>query len=551
MLPVEIPESAEVRGSNTSDHSILIKAEKDISVVLVYRKSGSIGTMTVYPAQALGTVYYVVTPTVSTNYFKEFAIIAWQVPTTVDIHLKGAVTFNGQSHPAGSILRVSLKALQVIQLQSSDDLSGTMIKSVHPVAVLSGHSCIVKYSYCDHVIEQLLPVSGWGTSFIVPPVFFQTNPDIAYVVAAQNTHIEYQQGTRKKSLDMVAGEVRQFDIRFPHALYISANAGIQVLFFFTGFKTTKFDSFLINIPAITSYGQSYHIDGISNFKISAVLIAKRSEMLSITRDKQPIRGIQWKAVPGTLYQWGTYNLKAGAQSLSLEHPGTPFGVLVFGGREYEAYGFAPPPLPLSGCRSRSFDMVMVIDGSGSIGAENFQLVKQFVNHIVDFLEVSPHGTQVGLVQYSDSPHTEFPLNKYTSAAQIKAAVQKVKYMESGTMTGLALKYMLEQSFSAREGARPLSQDVSRIGLVFTDGQSSDNVAEWAIKAKESGIVMYAVGIGNAAEDELRTIASEPVDEHFLYGVDFSAMEKIASKLKTKICDERTSLQEKDALTMQS
>ncbi|KAL8220192.1 UNVERIFIED_CONTAM: hypothetical protein K2H54_040307 [Gekko kuhli] len=541
MLPVEIPESAEVRGSSTSDNSILIQADNDISVVLVNRKLYSVGTMTVYPAQALGTVYYMITPygRKSTRYLKEFAVIGWQVPTTVDIYLKADVKFNGRSHPAGSTLHVSLEALQVIQLQSLGDLSGTMIRSVDPVAVLSGHVCVAKNSYHDHVVEQLLPVSGWGTSFIVPPIFFQTNPDIAYVVAAQNTHIKYHQGTQERSLDMAAGEVRTFDVRSPQELYISADAGIQVLFFFTGGINKKkvFDPFLINIPAITNYGNSYHIDGMTGFENSAILIAKTSETLGITRDKQPIHGIQWRTVPGTLYSWGTYNLEAGAQSLSLEHPETPFGVLVFGGRDHEGYGFAPPPLPSSGCQARHFDMVMVIDGSGSVGTQNFEVVKQFVNHIVDFLEVSAHGTRVGLVQYSSSPRTEFSLNRYTTAAEIKAAVQGVQYMGGGTMTGLALKHMLEQSFSTQEGARPPSKDVGRIGLVFTDGESGDNVAEWATKAKESGIVMYAVGIGQADENELQTIASEPVDEHFLYAAEFKDTDKIAVKLQSKICDE--------------
>ncbi|KAL8220195.1 UNVERIFIED_CONTAM: hypothetical protein K2H54_040357 [Gekko kuhli] len=179
---------------------------------------------------------------------------------------------------------------------------------------------------------------------------------------------------------------------------------------------------------------------------------------------------------------------------------------------------------------------MVIDGSGSIGAQNFELVKQFVNRIVDFLEVSAHGTRVGLVQYASTPRTEFPLNRYTRAAEIKAAVQRVRYMAGGTMTGLGIKHMLEQSFSTWEGARPVSQNVGRIGLVFTDGQSGDNVAQWATKAKESGIVMYAVGVGNAAKQELQAIASEPVDEHFFYATDFNAMQQIASKLKSRICD---------------
>lgn len=129
---------------------------------------------------------------------------------------------------------------------------------------------------------------------------------------------------------------------------------------------------------------------------------------------------------------------------------------------------------------------MVIDGSKSVRPQNFELVKQFVNRIVDLLEVSPDGTHVGLVQYSSRVRTEFPLNKYHSAEEIKAAVMKMEYMEKGTMTGLALKHMVEHSFSELEGARPLSHNVPRIGLVFTDGRSQDDISEWAQRAKESG-----------------------------------------------------------------
>lgn len=135
---------------------------------------------------------------------------------------------------------------------------------------------------------------------------------------------------------------------------------------------------------------------------------------------------------------------------------------------------------------------MVIDGSKSVRPQNFELVKQFVNRVVDLLEVSPQGTRVGLVQYSSRVRTEFPLNKYHSADEIKKAVMDVEYMEKGTMTGLALKHMVEHSFSELEGARPLSHNIPRIGLVFTDGRSQDDISEWARRAKESG----AGGVGN-------------------------------------------------------
>uniref|UniRef100_A0A7N9AMD3 Matrilin 4 n=1 Tax=Mastacembelus armatus TaxID=205130 RepID=A0A7N9AMD3_9TELE len=191
------------------------------------------------------------------------------------------------------------------------------------------------------------------------------------------------------------------------------------------------------------------------------------------------------------------------------------------------------------CRSANIDLVLLIDGSKSVRPQNFELVKKFVNQVVDSLDVSAHGTRVGLVQYSSRVRTEFPLNMYHSADEIKAAVMKVAYMEKGTMTGLALKHMLENSFSEAEGARPLGRNIPRIGLVFTDGRSQDDITEYAKRAKEAGITMYAVGVGKAVEDELREIASEPVEKHFYYTTDFSAINTIAENLKLNVCPEES------------
>lgn len=49
-----------------------------------------------------------------------------------------------------------------------------------------------------------------------------------------------------------------------------------------------------------------------------------------------------------------------------------------------------------------------------------------VLQVVDSLDVSAHGTRVGLIQYSSRVRTEFPLNMYHTADEIKAAVMKVK-----------------------------------------------------------------------------------------------------------------------------
>ncbi|XP_014703259.2 matrilin-2 isoform X4 [Equus asinus] len=188
------------------------------------------------------------------------------------------------------------------------------------------------------------------------------------------------------------------------------------------------------------------------------------------------------------------------------------------------------------CTEGPIDLVFVIDGSKSLGEENFEIVKQFVTGIIDSLAISPKAARVGLLQYSTQVRTEFTLRNFGSAKDMNKAVAHMKYMGKGSMTGLALKHMFERSFTQVEGARPLSARVPRVAIVFTDGRAQDDVSEWASKAKANGITMYAVGVGKAIEEELQEIASEPTDKHLFYAEDFSTMGEINEKLKKGICE---------------
>ncbi|KAG8143307.1 hypothetical protein E2320_000562 [Naja naja] len=307
-VPVDLPVSLEMKGSGIFAHSIVIESQHDISVVLFNRKLYSIASMTLYPVHELGDTYYVITPpgTITDSYRKEFAVIAWKTPTQVTIEPQGKIIFKRRLYAAGSTLTVSLKAFEVLQLQSTEDLSGTRIQSSAPVAVLSGHVCVQENYYCDHVAEQLLPISKWGQTFIIPPVPLQTGFDIIYVVACQNTRVVYQSGQDKGFQDMVPGEIARLPLQLSQALYISADAGIQVAFFFTGIKIGNigYDPFLINVPDVTSYGLAYRIDGFRKFDNHVLLIAKSSE--TVTWDKSVVAGIQWQLVPGSEYSWGEY-----------------------------------------------------------------------------------------------------------------------------------------------------------------------------------------------------------------------------------------------------
>uniref|UniRef100_A0A672YI41 Matrilin 2 n=1 Tax=Sphaeramia orbicularis TaxID=375764 RepID=A0A672YI41_9TELE len=186
----------------------------------------------------------------------------------------------------------------------------------------------------------------------------------------------------------------------------------------------------------------------------------------------------------------------------------------------------------SECGDGVMDLVFVIDGSKSLGPTNFELVKQFVNSIVDSLDISRTGTHVGLLQYSTKVRSEFTLGQFTSAQDVKQAVSRIQYMGRGSMTGSALRHMFEVSFSSKEGAR---SNIPRVSIVFTDGRSQDDVSEWASKAKNSGVTIYALGVGKAIEQELREIASEPDEKHLYYAEGFEKMGEITKKLKSSMC----------------
>lgn len=56
--------------------------------------------------------------------------------------------------------------------------------------------------------------------------------------------------------------------------------------------------------------------------------------------------------------------------------------------------------------------------------------------------------------------------------------------------GLALTYILENSFKPEAGARP---GVSKIGILITDGKSQDDVIPPAKNLRDAGIELFAIG----------------------------------------------------------
>ncbi|XP_077431453.1 collagen alpha-6(VI) chain [Vanacampus margaritifer] len=176
----------------------------------------------------------------------------------------------------------------------------------------------------------------------------------------------------------------------------------------------------------------------------------------------------------------------------------------------------------------------MVDGSWSIGTENFEQIRQFLSALVNGFDVGPDRVRMALVQYSTTPRTEFLLNSFQNKADILQYIKTLPYMGGGTHTGQGLDFMLSQHFVEEAGSRS-NQNVPQIAVVITDGKSQDNVESHALELKRKGIVLYAIGIKDADEDQLREIASEPHSQYVYSVSDFAALQGISQSIVQTLC----------------
>lgn len=70
---------------------------------------------------------------------------------------------------------------------------------------------------------------------------------------------------------------------------------------------------------------------------------------------------------------------------------------------------------------------------------------------------------------------------------------------------------------------------------MTDGRPQDNVRDIAVKAREAGIEIFAIGVGRVDMTTLRQMASEPLDDHVDYVESYSLIEKLTKKFQEAFC----------------
>eukprot|EP00066_Takifugu_rubripes_P018296 XP_011607562.1 PREDICTED: collagen alpha-1(XXVIII) chain-like [Takifugu rubripes] len=193
------------------------------------------------------------------------------------------------------------------------------------------------------------------------------------------------------------------------------------------------------------------------------------------------------------------------------------------------------------CRATPLELVFVIDGSESVGPRNFELLKDFVNSLIDRVSVSQEATRIGVVLYSHVNIVVASLQQRSSQNDLKASIRTMQYLGEGTFTGSAI-HRANQLFQA---SRP---GVRKVALILTDGQADPrDMMPLDVSAAESharGIETFVIGVMNETDPlyrhfsaEMKVIASDPEEEHAYLIQNFSSLPNLENIIVDQICEQ--------------
>jgi collagen type VI alpha len=164
---------------------------------------------------------------------------------------------------------------------------------------------------------------------------------------------------------------------------------------------------------------------------------------------------------------------------------------------------------LSSVCSNSVDLALVLDMSGSTD-DSHDLELYIARHLVERLAFQSStfggGSRVALVTFADSSIEWFALDTYNDKTNLLEAFNIVVSVKEGTDTQSALTLMQSDVFNKSRGDRP---GVNNVAVVITDGRSNirqDRTLPAAAAARNAGITIYAIGVGDVNVPEVSGIA---------------------------------------------
>jgi len=354
---ITLPSDVQVASSESIEYKgIHIVSDQEVAVYGVSLRTASSDGYLALPLDILANQYLLMSypnltwfsGTVDPTLISQIGIVSPYDNVTVTI-TPSCATYNGQ--PAGVPFSVVLnrgEAYQVQCLLSNDpsaDLTGTVIQSSLPVAAFAGNACASipqNTPACDHIVEQVPPVSTWGSYFVAFPLQGRENGDTWRMLSASNGTNLFIDGSLVATLNF--GDFYETILTSPAE--ISASNPVLVMQYSNGDDwdpnfSQNGDPFMMLIPPSEQFMDHYTFATPSaGFTYHYVTVTiPTAGIATLQLDGTPVDPALFTSIGTTGYSGAGIAITEGSHTL-VNTGGTPFGIYSYGFASYDSYGYA-------------------------------------------------------------------------------------------------------------------------------------------------------------------------------------------------------------------
>lgn len=337
---VSIPNSLEVKNYQViQNKGIHVTADAEVTVYGLNALRASTDAFMGLPTDILGLEYIVSSYVgLSSSYPSIATIVASENATTVTINPSNAVG----SNPADVPFTVALNQGETYAIAATlgaRDLTGSLISADKPIGVYGAVKCTNVPSTCtacDHIVEQMTPVSSWGQNFISAPLATRSGGDIFRFLASEDGTTISVNGTPEVSLNK--GDFHEMLIS--SNAEIVANKPILVAQYSRGSTCdgAVADPFMMLIPPYEQFLANYTVStpasGFTSHYIN--LVIPGDAIGDIKLDGVVIPSSSFTAVGSTGFYTAQLSVSVGSHTINSQYP---VGVHSYGFGSYDSYGY--------------------------------------------------------------------------------------------------------------------------------------------------------------------------------------------------------------------
>ena len=252
---------------------------------------------------------------------------------------------------------VTLTNLEAYQLQSDDDVTGTLLRSSKPVAVFAGGVCLnvpTDIDFCDHLVEQLPPISTWGMEFLTVALANRFAGDIIRIVARDDATNVTIDGVNVAALNATDFYETTLASATVHEISTSRPALLAQFSLGTNADGQVSDPFMMLVPPAEQFLDTYTLTTpaaepvpFTNF-ISVVIL--EDDLPHCTLDGAPMVFLQTTppaSIGSSGFVGAHLSVTVGVHNLRCP---SPFGAYAYGYATFDSYGY-PAGMALSSIAS--------------------------------------------------------------------------------------------------------------------------------------------------------------------------------------------------------